>query len=302
MNVIEVRGLVKRYGKRTVVDGISFDVRESEIFAILGPNGSGKTTTVESIAGMRQPDGGSIRVMGMDPRAERDRLRRLLGIQLQESELQDRISVREAMTLYSSFYESPIPWQRLIDDLGLGDRRDTPFRKLSGGQKQRLSVALALVGDPRIAVLDELTTGLDPLARQETWSLIETIRERGVTIVLVTHSMEEAERLADRIAVLDQGRLVALDTPDGIVARAGGEQRIRFRPATPIEDRLLTDLPEVRSLERNGSTITVAGTGDLAHAVTSTLARHHVVANGLRIEQASLGDAYIALTGRRFDD
>jgi ABC-2 type transport system ATP-binding protein len=302
MNVIKVRGLVKRYGKRTVVDGISFDVRESEIFAILGPNGSGKTTTVESIAGMRQPDGGSIRVMGMDPRAERDRLRRLLGIQLQESELQDRISVREAMTLYSSFYESPIPWQRLIDDLGLGDRRDTPFRKLSGGQKQRLSVALALVGDPRIAVLDELTTGLDPLARQETWSLIETIRDRGVTIVLVTHSMEEAERLADRIAVLDQGRLVALDTPDGIVARAGGEQRIRFRPATPIEDRLLTDLPEVRSLERNGSTITVAGTGDLVHAVTSTLARHHVVANGLRIEQASLGDAYIALTGRRFDD
>ncbi len=250
---------------------------------------------------MRQPDGGSIRVMGMDPRAERDRLRRLLGIQLQESELQDRISVREAMTLYSSFYESPIPWQRLIDDLGLGDRRDTPFRKLSGGQKQRLSVALALVGDPRIAVLDELTTGLDPLARQETWSLIETIRERGVTIVLVTHSMEEAERLADRIAVLDQGRLWRSTRPTasspGPAASSGSGS-----VATPIEDRLLTDLPEVRSLERNGSTITVAGTGDLAHAVTSTLARHHVVANGLRIEQASLGDAYIALTGRRFDD
>jgi ABC-2 type transport system ATP-binding protein len=301
MNVIEVDGLVKRYGDRTVVNDISFTVAEAEIMAILGPNGSGKTTTVESIAGMRTPDAGTIQVAGLDPLRDRDRLRRVLGIQLQESELPDRIRVREAVALFGSFYDDPVDADRLLDDLGLADQRDSAFKKLSGGQRQRLSVALALVGAPRIAILDELTTGLDPQARRDTWEVIEGIRDRGVTVVLVTHAMEEAERLADRVAIIDAGRLVALDTPQGIVARAGGGQRLRFRPSVAFDDRLLTDLPEVTDLSRHGSQVVVTGSGDLANAVIATLARHQVVARELRIEDGGLDGAFLALTGRRLD-
>ncbi len=298
MNVIEVTDLTKRYGGRTAVDSVSFSVEEGEIFGILGPNGAGKTTTVESIAGLRSPDGGSIRVLGMDPRRDRDRLRSLVGVQLQESELPDRMTVAEAVELFASFYERPADPAALIEDLGLSEKRDTAYRHLSGGQKQRLSIALALVGDPRIAILDELSTGLDPQARRETWQLIESIRDRGVTVLLVTHLMEEAERLADRVAVFGNGRVIALDTPAAIVATVDPEQRLRFRPSTPIDDRLLTDLPEVRSVERSGPVVVVTGTGNLIHAVTSVLARRQVVANDLRIEQATLDDAYLALTGQ----
>ena len=182
---------------------------------------------------------------------------------------------------------------------GLADKRTSAFGKLSGGQKQRLSVALALIGDPRIAILDELATGLDPQARRDTWQLIENVRDGGVTIILVTHFMEEAERLADRVALIDEGRLVAVDTPTGIVSRVDAEQRLRFRPSTPIEDALLTKLPEVRSVSRHGQTIEVAGTGDLVLAVTAVLARDQIVAHDLRIEQADLDDAFVALTGRK---
>ena len=213
MNVIEVNHLTKRYGDRAAVDGVSFSVEEGEIFGILGPNGAGKTTTVESIAGLRSPDGGTISVLGLDPRRDRERLRSLVGVQLQESELPDRMTVGEALELFASFYEEPADPRTLIADLGLDDKRDTAYRHLSGGQKQRLSIALALVGRPRIAILDELSTGLDPQARRETWQLIESMRDRGVTVLLVTHLMEEAERLADRVAVFGEGRLIALDTP-----------------------------------------------------------------------------------------
>jgi ABC-2 type transport system ATP-binding protein len=300
MNVIEVSSLVKRYGNHTAVDGVSFTVEEGEIFAILGPNGAGKTTTVESISGMRTPDSGTISVLGLDPRRDRDELRRVVGVQLQESELPDQIRVWEAMDLYASFYAEPRDWERLLEDLGLADKRKSAFGKLSGGQKQRLSIALALIGNPRIAILDELTTGLDPRARRDTWQLIEDVRNGGVTVILVTHFMEEAERLADRIALIDAGRLVALDTPAGIVSRVDAEQRLRFRPSAPIEDGLLTGLPEVRSVSRHGQTVVVAGTGNLVLAVTAVLARNQIVANELRIEQAGLDDAFVALTGRTF--
>ena len=298
MNVIEVTNLTKRYGDRAVVDDVSFSVEEGEIFGILGPNGAGKTTTVESIAGLRAPDGGSIRVLGLDPRRDRARLRALVGVQLQESELPDRMTVREALDLFASFYEDPVEPRELIDDLGLAEQRRTAYRNLSGGQKQRLSIALALVGRPKIAILDELTTGLDPHARRETWQLIESIRDRGVTVILVTHLMEEAERLADRVAVFARGRVVALDTPAGIVSMVDPEQRLRFRPSAPIDDHLLADLPEVRGIERAGRVVTVTGTGNLVQAVTSVLARHQIVANDLRIEQANLDDAYLTLTDR----
>jgi ABC-2 type transport system ATP-binding protein len=298
MNVIEVSNLTKRYGDRAAVDDVSFSVEEGEIFGILGPNGAGKTTTVESIAGLRTPDGGTITVLRLDPRRDRQRLRSLVGVQLQESELPDRLTVGEALDLYASFYERPADLGELIESLALQDKRDTAFRNLSGGQRQRLSIALALVGRPRVAILDELSTGLDPQARRETWHLIESIRDRGVTVLLVTHLMEEAERLADRVAVFDHGRLIAIDSPAGIVSMVDPEQRLRFRPSAPVQDDLLTDLSEVRHVERSGPFVVVTGTGNLIGAVVSVLARHQIVANDLRIEQTNLDDAYLALTGR----
>jgi ABC-2 type transport system ATP-binding protein len=298
MPVIDVTDLVKRYDGHAAVDGASFSVEEGEIFGILGPNGAGKTTTVESIAGLRAPDAGTIRVLGLDPRRDRDRLRTLVGVQLQESELPERMTVREALDLFAAFYERPADPAALIDDLGLRDKADTAYRHLSGGQQQRLSIALALVGQPRIAILDELTTGLDPAARRETWGLIESIRDRGVTVILVTHLMEEAERLADRVAVFAEGRIIAIDTPAGIVSMVDPEQRLRFRPSTPIDDRLIADLPDVRRVERAGGSLVVTGTGNLVGSVMALLARQGVIADDLRIEQASLDHAYLALTGR----
>ncbi|ACQ81786.1 ABC transporter related [Beutenbergia cavernae DSM 12333] len=302
MAIIEVDSLVKRYGDHTAVNGVSFAVEQGEIFGILGPNGAGKTTTVECIEGLRTPDGGSIRVSGLDPQHEDGELRQLLGAQLQESELPDKLTVGEAMRLFSSFYRDPADWRELVEVLNLADKVDTQFRKLSGGQKQRLSIALALVGNPRVAVLDELTTGLDPQARRDTWELIEGVRDRGVTILMVTHFMEEAERLCDRLAVIDAGRLVALDTPAGLVARVDDRQRIRFRPSAPLDDAVLTALPEVSSVARAGSQLVVTGVGDLLLAVTTVLARHQVAAADLRVEQTSLDDAFVALTHRSIDD
>ncbi len=299
MNVIEVTNLVKTYGSHTAVDGVSFTVEEGEILAILGPNGAGKTTTVESISGLRTPDSGSIRVLGLDPQHDRDALRSVVGVQLQESELPEQLRVGEALDLYASFYPQSRDKEQLLNDLGLADKRKTEFGKLSGGQKQRLSIALALIGNPKIAILDELTTGLDPQARRDTWQLIEDVRDSGVTVILVTHFMEEAERLADRIALIDSGKVVALDTPAAIVSRVDAEQQISFRPSAPIDDGLLTGLPEVRSVNRNGSTVVVAGTGHVVQAVMAVLARHQIVANELRIEQADLDDAFVALTGRK---
>ncbi|GAA3771594.1 ABC transporter ATP-binding protein [Plantactinospora mayteni] len=301
MAIIEVDGLVKRYGDHTVVDGVGFAVEQGEIFGILGPNGAGKTTTVECVEGLRTPDGGTIRVCDIDPRRDTGELRQLLGAQLQESELPDKLTVGEAMELFSSFYRHPADWRDLVDTLRLSGKLGTQFRRLSGGQKQRLSIALALVGNPRVAVLDELTTGLDPQARRDTWDLIEDIRDRGVTILLVTHFMEEAERLCDRLAVIDSGRLVALDSPAGLVSRVDERQRIRFRPSAPLDHAVLTALPEVTSVERAGSQLVVSGTGDLLLAVTTVLARNQVVAADLRVEQTSLEDAFVALTGRPFD-
>jgi ABC-2 type transport system ATP-binding protein len=295
--VIDVGNVHKRYGGTVAVDDVSFTVDEAEIFGILGPNGAGKTTTVECIEGLRTPDRGRIRVLGLDPRTDAAELHQQLGVQLQESELPERIEVGEALELYSSFYRTPADWVELMHTLGLDSKRHTQYRKLSGGQKQRLSVALALVGRPRIAVLDELTTGLDPQARREVWALIEGIRDRGVTIVLVTHLMEEAERLCDRVAVLDLGRVVAIDSPSALAAGAGVEQRIRFRPSIPLDDRLLTSLPEVTGVTHRGGVVLVTGTGDVVNAVTSVLARNGIVAGQLRVEQASLEDAFVALTG-----
>jgi ABC-2 type transport system ATP-binding protein len=301
MAIIEVTNLHKRYGELVAVDDVSFTVGEGEIFGILGPNGAGKTTTVECVVGLRTPDQGSISVLGLDPRRDRAELRQRVGVQLQESRLPDKLRVWEALDLYGSYYRKPADWRRLLETLGLADKRDTPYRKLSGGQKQRLSIALALVGSPTVAVLDELTTGLDPQARRDTWDLIERVRDTGVTIVLVTHFMDEAERLCDRLALVDGGRIAALDTPAGMVAQASKEQRVRFRPSDPLDERWLRDLPEVTGVRRSGPQLVVTGTGNLLHAVTSLLARNQIIAHDLRLEQASLDDAFVQLTGRPLD-
>ena len=295
--VIEIDHLSKSYGaKRAVVD-VSLSVEDGEIFGILGPNGSGKTTTVECVSGLRRRDGGSVRVLGADPQTDRAAVRAQVGVQLQEAELPAKLTVREALTLYASFYPDPADWRELVDVLGLGPSLGTRFGRLSGGQQQRLSIALALVGNPRIAILDELTTGLDPAARRETWDLVESVRDRGVTVVLVTHFMQEAERLCDRLAVIDAGRVVAIDTPGGLVERLDTRQELRFRPSRPFDDALLTVLDPVDELVRRGTEVHVTGTGDVLGAVVSTLARAGIVAEGLRVQQPSLDDAFLAMVG-----
>ncbi|MEU6877836.1 ABC transporter ATP-binding protein [Streptomyces sp. NPDC046712] len=297
MSMIEVEGLRKAYGDKVVVDGVSFEVAEGEIFGILGPNGAGKTTTVECVEGLRTPDAGTVRVGGLDPVARHADVTRMLGVQLQASELQPKLTVQEALELYASFYERPADWRGLVERLGLEGQLRTRFGKLSGGQKQRLFIALALVGDPRAVVLDELTTGLDPRARRDTWSLVEDIRADGVTVLLVTHFMEEAQRLCDRIAVIDKGRLVALDTPDGLIGRATASKVISFAAGTPLDPAELRALPQVTAVDTADGRTVVEGTDATVDAFLALLARRGVTAHQLRVTDATLDDAFLDLTG-----
>ncbi|MEU6012772.1 ABC transporter ATP-binding protein [Streptomyces sp. NPDC047515] len=296
MAIIEVSGVRKAYAGRPVVDGVSFAVDEGEIFGILGPNGAGKTTTVECVEGLRVPDAGTVRVAGLDPVADHDRVTRLLGAQLQESELQPKITVAEALELYSAFYPDPADWRALAERLGLHTKYGTRFAELSGGQKQRLSIALALVGNPKVVVLDELTTGLDPRARRDTWKLIEDVRDSGVTVLLVTHFMEEATRLCDRVAVIDKGKVVALDTPSGLINRAGSATAISFTPSQPLDDTELALLPGAASVEQKDGRVVIQGTDETVNAVISLLARHRITAHRLRVSEATLDDAFLDLT------
>ncbi|MGW1756214.1 ABC transporter ATP-binding protein [Streptomyces mirabilis] len=296
MSVIEVTGLRKSYGGRPVVDGVSFAVEEGEIFGILGPNGAGKTTTVECVEGLRIPDAGRVRVTGLDPVADHEQVARVLGAQLQESELQAKLTVREALELYAAFYPHPVDWRPLAERLGLTAKLTTRFAKLSGGQKQRLFIALALIGNPRVVVLDELTTGLDPRARRDTWQLIEDVRASGVTVLLVTHFMEEAQRLCDRIAVIDKGRVAALDTPSGLIRRSAGSTVISFTPSAPLDEGDLNALPALASVEHKDGRITLSGTDETVNAVITLLARGHITAHQLRVSDATLDDAFLDLT------
>jgi ABC-2 type transport system ATP-binding protein len=296
--VVQVDHLRKVYGTTVAVDDVSLSVNEGEIFGILGPNGAGKTTTVECAIGLRAADRGTLRVLGLDPQRQKAELHQLVGVQLQSSALPGKLRVGEILDLYRSFYRRPAELPELIDALGLADKLSAYYRSLSGGQRQRLSIALALVGSPRLAVLDEMTTGLDPQARRDTWNLIESIRDRGVTIVLVTHFMEEAERLCDRLTLIDRGRVVATDTPARLTGRVKGAKLVRFSPSGPFGDRLLLDLPEVRGLERNGQRVVVTGDGDLVNAVILTLSAVGVAAHDVEMGTSSLEDAFVELTGR----
>ena len=297
MSIIEVRDLRKVYGGRAVVDGGSFSVEKGEIFGILGPNGAGKTTSVECVGGLRKRDGGTITVAGFDPADEEKALREELGIQLQESTLPEKQTVAEALQLYSSFYRRPRDWRELLERLGLRTQANTDFGKLSGGQKQRLSVALALVGNPQVAILDELTTGLDPAARREVWGLLEDLKDTGVTLLLVSHFMEEAERLCDRVAVIDHGQVIALDTPEGLASGVRADQRMSFEPSGPIPDGVLEQLPDVHHVTARDRRLIVTGTDNVASAVIIALHELGVACHRLRVDQPSLDDAFVALTG-----
>jgi ABC-2 type transport system ATP-binding protein len=300
--VIEVTGLRKRYGATVAVDGISFAVRAGEILGIVGPNGAGKTTTVECLEGLRRPDAGQVRVLGLDPGRQGAELRQRIGVQLQQAALPDRLKVWEALDLYTSFYRNPADWRRLLEEWGLEPKRDAAFADLSGGQRQRLFIALALVGRPEVVFLDELTTGLDPQARRATWELVRQVRANGATVVLVTHFMEEAEVLCDRVAIVDQGRVVALDTPGALVRGLRAGQRLRFRPLGPFDPDSLRTQPGVERVDRDGDQVVVTGDGPLLATVATALAERAVPVADLRTEEASLEDAFLALTGRALRD
>lgn len=294
---IEVTSLAKAYGPLKAVDGVSFSVGAGEIFGMVGPNGAGKTTTIECLEGLRSPDGGEIRVLGLDPRKDGNELREMIGVQLQQSALPDDIKVWEALDLFSSYYRKRAPWEPLLERLEISDKRNARFSKLSGGQKQRLFIALALVNDPELVFLDELTTGLDPHARRSMWDLVRAIRERGKTVFLTTHYMEEAEHLCDRVLVIDHSRIVALDSPANLVRNLESEVRILFTAEPGFDPEPFRSLPGVARVEQNGEKVVVTGRGDrLIVVVINALDAHGIRFRDLRTEQPDLEDVFLALT------
>ncbi len=297
-NAIEVTELRKTYGELVAVADVSFSVAEGEIFGMVGPNGAGKTTTVECIEGLRTRDGGSVTVLGRDP-ADRTALSELIGVQLQESALPDRIKVREALDLFAALYRDPADPAVLLEALGLEDKAAARFDRLSGGQKQRLFIALALIGRPKVVFFDELTTGLDPQARRAMWDLVRQVRDDGTTVVLTTHFMEEAERLCDRVLIMDEGRVVALDTPEALVRSIGAERRLIF---TLDDDAPMPDLRAVAGVtrvERGGGRIIVYGAGErLVSGAVRTFEDAGLDFGDLRTEQPNLDDVFLQLTGR----
>jgi len=300
--IVQVEGLRKVYGVTIAVDEVSFDVKEGEIFGMVGPNGAGKTTTIECLEGLRKPDQGTIRVLGLDPRRDGQALRERTGMQLQQSNLPDRMKVWEALDLYASFYPKAADWKELLSALGLEEKRTAPFAKLSGGQKQRLFIALALLPDPQLVFLDELTTGLDPQARHAIWDLVREVRAKGKTVLLTTHYMEEAERLCDRVAILDHGKIVALDTPAALIRNLGAEERVVFM----LEGTLPADFEKALSgavrLEVQGKQVTIHGKNGtkvpLVSEVVSLLTNQGIQFRDLRTEQPTLEDVFLSLTGR----
>lgn len=300
--VIRAQNLRKSYGTTVAVEDVTFKVRRGEIFGVVGPNGAGKTTTVECLTGMRRPDAGTAEVLGFDPAKGDDELRRRVGVQLQQAALPDRLKVREALELYSSFYDSPADWRELMDHWGLVEKRNTVFSELSGGQRQRLFVALALVNDPEIVFLDELTSGLDPQARRASWDLVNDIREAGKTVVLVTHFMDEAQALCDRVAVVDRGKVVALESPEAMIHSLKAESSLSFVAENGFDPAFLRDLPGVVEAVRERERVVVRGGSSLLAPVAVELDRRGVEPHELRMERATLEDVFLALTGRQIRD
>ena len=297
--VIEVKNLRKSYGSVVAVEEISFEVYEGEIFGMVGPNGAGKTTTVECVEGIRKPDKGELIILGLDPQKEGYSLRQRIGVQLQETALQDHLKVWEALDLFASFYSHPVDWKILLEKLNLAEKRNAAFNKLSGGQKQRLFIALSLVNNPELVFFDELTTGLDPQARRNMWDMVRDIRKQGKTVVLTTHFMEEAERLCDRVAIVDQGRIVALDTPANLIRNLAAENRVVFTINGEFKAEKLNELASVTRVEQSGDRCEIYGNDErLVVDVVNTLSQNGFPFRDLRTEQPTLEDVFLALTGR----
>ncbi len=295
---IQATGLRKRYGHTQAVDGVSFEVQDGEIFGLIGPNGAGKTTTMECIEGVRTPDEGRISVLGLDPFRDAYRLQLRVGVQLQEAQLQKRITVREAVALWASLYQTRVDPGRLLEQLGLGDKRDAWFMTLSGGQKQRLFIALALINDPELVFLDELTTGLDPQARRAIWELVRGIRARGKTVFLTTHLMEEAERLCDRVAIIDHGRIVDIDSPAGLVRRHCPERTVLVSTSDAAAHAHLQALPGVLVEQGDDGVLAIRGDADdLMTAVIQCVADRRIQVTDFRTVMPTLEDVFLKLTG-----
>jgi ABC-2 type transport system ATP-binding protein len=303
-SVIEVSGVRKTYGSLVAVDDVSFDVRPGEIFGLIGPNGAGKTTTMECVEGLRKPDRGSISVLGLDPIRDVYKLQRRIGVQLQQAQLQKRIKVSEAVHLWASLYGKPAAdGDRLLEQLGLVEKRNAWFMTLSGGQKQRLFIALALVNDPELVFLDELTTGLDPQARRAIWDLIRGIRARGKTVFLTTHLMEEAERLCDRVAIIEHGRIIDIDMPERLVARHCPECTVVLTIADAGADARFRSIPRVEEVTRQDDRVTVRGSGDdFISAVIQCLSDGAIRVTDFRTVHPTLEDVFLKLTGRSIRD
>ena len=301
--VIRVDALRKTYGRTVAVDGVSFAVQQGEIFGLIGPNGAGKTTTMECVEGLRAPDSGTISVLGLDPVRDVRALQERIGVQLQEAQLQKRITVREAVALWASLYRAPLDGDRLLAQLGLTDKRDAWFMTLSGGQKQRLLIALALTNDPEVVFLDELTTGLDPQARRTIWDLVRGIRARGKSVFLTTHLMEEAERLCDRVAIIDRGRLVDIGSPAELVRRHCPVATVVVVTDHPAALAAFEAMPGVASVAQDGHTFTIRGAAaGLVTQVIRCLAEHHLPVHDVRTEHPTLEDVFLQLTGHAMRD
>jgi len=296
--VIQVSAIRKTYGRTVAIDDVSFEVRQGEIFGLIGPNGAGKTTTMECVEGLRRPDRGTISVLGLDPARRLYELQDRIGVQLQEAQLQKRIKVREAVGLWASLYPKPVDGDRLLEQLGLTDKRDAWFMTLSGGQKQRLFIALALINDPELVFLDELTTGLDPQARRAIWELVRGIRARGKTVFLTTHLMEEAERLCDRVAIIDHGRIIDIATPEELVQRHCPERTVVVATDDQRGEERFRMIPQVESVSSHDGRLTIRGRGDeLVTRVIQCLAEHRMQVTDFRTERSTLEDVFLKLTG-----
>jgi len=306
--VIRVSHLRKIYGKTIAVDDLSLEVNEGEIFGMVGPNGAGKTTTIECLEGLRTFDSGEVSVLGLDPVRQERSLRLVVGTQLQKAQLPDRLKVGEALDLFASFYPHPAEWRGLLERLGLIEKESAYISQLSGGQQQRLFIALALINHPRLVFFDELTTGLDPQARQTIWELLREIRSEGRAVFLTTHLMEEAEKLCDRVAVVDHGRVVALDTPEALVSSLGAESRVILTIQNSYDPQTLKALDCVTRVEQDGQQIIVYGRATqpgqppLITEVVNLFAAQGVKFNEIRMEVPTLEDVFLHLTGRAMRD
>ena len=302
--VIQVSGFRKTYKSTVAVDDVSFEVYDGEIFGLIGPNGAGKTTTMECVQGMRTPDRGTISILGLDPFRDVYALQDRIGAQLQQAQLQKRIKVWEAVHLWAALYRrASSDGDRLLEQLGLADKRDAWFMNLSGGQKQRLFIALALINDPEVVFLDELTTGLDPQARRTIWELVRDIRQRGKTVFLTTHLMEEAERLCDRVAILDHGRIIDMDSPEGLVRRHCPERTVVLATDDSAAADVFRRIPQVSAVTAANGRLTIQGTGeDLVMQVIRCLSEEQIHVTDFRTVLPTLEDVFLKVTGHSIRD